>query len=591
MSPRELVTEHLDLWTGAVTKKSRSGRGSNGKVALTGIKKLRELILELAIRGKLLPQNPKDDPASSLYARIKEVEHDLVANKTIRKAKNQSDIAAEEIEFQIPDNWMWTRLGSVGQIIGGGTPKSGEPSYWTNDGIKWLTPADLYGLKHKYISEGKRDISELGLEKSSAHLLPKGSVLFSSRAPIGYVAITTEELATNQGFKNCAPFIYEMNEFLYFFLKRSARQIDASASGTTFKEVSGSKVASIRVPLPPLEEQHRIVQKVDELMALCDRLEQQTSNQLEAHETLVDALLGTLIQSQNVTELADSWTRLAAHFDTLFTTEQSIDKLKQTVLQLAVMGRLVEQNPANESTSHLLQRVECEIKDLVKKGKIKKFKQALEIEGTEKPFSIPQSWEWVPLGNLSLHSAAGWSPKCLDTPRDDGRWGVLKVSAVTWGAFRPDENKELPSHLEPKPEYEIQPFDFLISRANTAELVARSVVVPNTAPRNLMMSDKIIRFAFSEQVEPSYINLFNNCSYARSYYLSVAGGTSSSMKNVSRAQVQSLEIPLPPQDEQQRIVQRVDELMALCGQLKKRLNQASETRCQLADTVVEAALG
>jgi len=356
MSAQTLITEHLDLWAGAVTKKSSSGRGGNRKVELTGIKKLRELILELAVRGKLVEQNPNDEPAPTLLTRIKDIEQELVKSKRIRKPKHVASISAEEAEFNLPSSWQWVRLGAIGQIVGGGTPKSGEPSFWSDKGIPWLTPADLYGLKEKFIASGNRDISELGLAKSSAQLLPLGSVLFSSRAPIGYVAITSGELATNQGFKSCVPRIQEMNQFIYYFLKRSAPHIDASASGTTFKEVSGTKVASIPMPLPPLEEQHRIVQKVDELMAICDRLEQQTSDQLDAHETLVETLLGTLTQSANATELADNWARLAEHFDTLFTTEQSIGKLKQSILQLAVMGRLVEQDEGDEPVINLLKQ-------------------------------------------------------------------------------------------------------------------------------------------------------------------------------------------------------------------------------------------
>ncbi len=366
--------------------------------------------------------------------------------------------------------------------------------------------------------------------------------------------------------------------------------MESIQTGIAYPAINDKQFFSGLVPVPPVEEQHRIVQKVDELMALCDQLEQQTSDQLTAHETLVDTLLGTLTQSGNATELAENWARLAAHFDTLFTTEQSIDKLKQTILQLAVMGRLVEQDAGDEGAESLVGKIDLEIDSLIKQGRIRKPKVITPVGDSDKLFEIPPSWQWVRLGNLALHSEAGWSPKCHDTPREGQNWGVLKVGAVTWGRFRPEENKELPVNLAPRPEYEVSPLDFLISRANTAELVARSVVVPEGAPSKLMMSDKVIRFVFSKEVDPLYINLFNNSPFARKYYLAVAGGTSSSMKNVSRAQIQALSVPLPPKAEQTRIVQKVDELMTLCDQLKERLNQASETRCQLAEAVVKGAI-
>lgn len=161
---------------------------------------------------------------------------------------------------------------------------------------------------------------------------------------------------------------------------------------------------------------------------------------------------------------------------------------------------------------------------------------------------------------------------------------------MTWGCFKPEENKELPASLEPRKQYEVQSGDFLISRANTAELVARAVIVPNDVPKKLMMSDKIIRFIFSKDVFSQFINLVNNSWFSREYYMLVAGGTSSSMKNVSREQVRHLIIALPPLAEQRRIVAKVDELMTLCEQLKARIRTAQTTQLHLADVLAEQAL-
>lgn len=164
------------------------------------------------------------------------------------------------------------------------------------------------------------------------------------------------------------------------------------------------------------------------------------------------------------------------------------------------------------------------------------------------------------------------------------------VSAVTWGVFNPEENKELPPHLDPRIEHEVQSGDLLISRANTADLVAKAVVVPDLAPKNLMISDKIIRFKLHESVNGEYFNLMNNSQVSRDYYNRVADGTSSSMKNVSREQIRSLVVAPPPQDEQHSIVAKVDELMTLCDQLKARLTDAQTTKLHLTDAIVEQAL-
>ena len=241
--------------------------------APNGVQKLRELILQLAVQGKLVPQDPADEPASVLFDKIKAEKERLINEKKISKHTSLPFVESNQVPFDVPQSWQWVRLGEIGQIVGGGTPRTEEPEYYVENGVSWLTPADLYGLKEKFIGRGKRDISILGLKKSSAQLMPTGTVLFSSRAPIGYVAIAKNNLSTNQGFKSCVPFIIEMNEYIYYFLKFAAKQINDNASGTTFKEVSGKVISLILFPLPPLEEQKRIVVKVDQLMILCDELE------------------------------------------------------------------------------------------------------------------------------------------------------------------------------------------------------------------------------------------------------------------------------------------------------------------------------
>jgi type I restriction enzyme S subunit len=207
----------------------------------------------------------------------------------------------------------------------------------------------------------------------------------------------------------------------------------------------------------------------------------------------------------------------------------------------------------------------------------------------EKPFELPESWEWVRFGSVIENSGAGWSPSCEGHPRIENEWGVLKVSAVSWGQFQPNENKALPLALEPRMECVVESGDFLVSRANTAELVARSVVVENCPP-NLMMSDKIVRLRLSKFCNSHFMNLANLSQFARNYYSRVAGGTSSSMKNVSREQILNLLIPQPPLAEQHRIVAKVDELMALCDQLKSRLTAVNQLKQKIADVLVEQAV-
>ena len=234
------------------------------------IKQTKSKVLEMAVRGELVPQNPEDEPASVLLERIKKEQK---TSKSKGKTTEHNTHYEEELPFDIPENWAWCRLGEIGEIISGGTPSTSNDNYW-NGNISWITPADLSNYKEKYISRGKRNISIEGLENSSAKIICKGSVLFSSRAPIGYVVISEKEVTTNQGFKSISPYIENSEHYIYYFLLAEKENISLKASGTTFKELSGTEFGKIFIPLPPLAEQHRIVEKIEHIFAVLDELEE-----------------------------------------------------------------------------------------------------------------------------------------------------------------------------------------------------------------------------------------------------------------------------------------------------------------------------
>ena len=225
---------------------------------------LKSKVLDLAMRGKLVKQNPHDEPASVLLEKIKAEKEQLVKEGKIKKSKSLPPITDDEKPFDIPDSWEWVRLGDIGAITSGGTPKTSEKSYWINGTIPWITPAVMAKCKDQMIfnSESVKRINNLGLEKSSAHLIPKNSLVVSSRAPIGYVNIVPFEYTTNQGCKSVSLYKDINEEFIYFALKNSVSDMNNRASGTTFKEISGTRFSQTIIPLPPLKEQTKISQKI-----------------------------------------------------------------------------------------------------------------------------------------------------------------------------------------------------------------------------------------------------------------------------------------------------------------------------------------
>jgi len=401
VSARELITEHLDLWTGAVTKKSSSGRGSNGKVELTGVKKLRELILELAVRGNLIEQDASDEPAHVLLARLRGERLELEKNKKIKKRRKTNESISVDELTNLPSNWCWSQLGEVAFKL---TDGSHNPPKDAGRGLPMLSSQNVNFGKIDFDSPSRYLTVEDFVKEDARTETRPGDILLTIVASLGRAAVVPPEAPQFALQRSVAVISTPINsEFLAYQLiaPQCLDYYDTHGKGTAQKGIYLGKLAVMPIAVPPLEEQNRIVQKVDELMALCDRLEQQTSDQLEAHETLVDTLLGTLTQSENATELADNWARLAAHFDTLFATEQSIDKLKQTILQLAVMGRLVEQHITDTTPSALIDNIAHEREELVGSGKIRKPKIPASMDlQTSPPFHVPRNWNWARLGEL-----------------------------------------------------------------------------------------------------------------------------------------------------------------------------------------------
>ncbi|MFA7651016.1 MAG: restriction endonuclease subunit S, partial [Synergistaceae bacterium] len=179
---------------------------------------LKKSILQAAIQGKLTQQLPEDGDARDLLKEIQKEKARLIKEGKIKKEKPLPEITEDEIPFEIPENWCWVRLGEIGQIVGGGTPRTEYKLSWQNGKIPWLTPADMKNIEGKYVSHGERYITEYGLKHSSTQLMPEGAILFSSRAPIGYLAIANNTVTTNQGFKSIVPHIFKISEFIYYYL-------------------------------------------------------------------------------------------------------------------------------------------------------------------------------------------------------------------------------------------------------------------------------------------------------------------------------------------------------------------------------------
>jgi len=216
-------------------------------------------ILRMAIQGQLVKQNPSDEPAIELLKRI---------NSDIQIPCDNPHYA------ELPESWCCCKMKDLGLIYSGGTPSTQKKEYWENGEIAWITPADLSGYTRVFITDGLKNITEIGLKKSSAQLFPQNSVMVSCRAPVGYVAISSKAMCTNQGFKTIAPYDIKLSLYLYYFCKANRADFESRATGTTFKELSKREFENTIVPIPPINEQQRIVAEIERYFNVLDQIKE-----------------------------------------------------------------------------------------------------------------------------------------------------------------------------------------------------------------------------------------------------------------------------------------------------------------------------
>ncbi|MHC3731817.1 restriction endonuclease subunit S [Escherichia coli] len=592
MSVEKLIVDHMETWTSALQTRSTAGRGSSGKIDLYGIKKLRELILELAVRGKLVPQDPNDEPASELLKRIAAEKAELVKQGKIKKQKPLPEISEEEKPFELPQGWEWVRLGDFTNIIRGITFPGNEKSQFQAPGkIACLRTAnvqeqidwdDLIYISDSFVKRDDQYLQEHDIVMSMAN----------SRELVGKVALASlpdNSKFTFGGFLSVLrPLV--VNEIYLMALLRcetyKSQLIESASQTTNIANISLAKLNPLPVCIPPAKEQIHIVKKMNELMSLCDQLEQQSLTSLDAHQQLVETLLGTLTDSQNAEELAENWARISEHFDTLFTTEASVDALKQTILQLAVMGKLVPQDPNDEPASELLKRIAQEKAQLVKEGKIKKQKPLPPISDEEKPFELPDGWEYIYLNDICslITDGTHQTPKYTTEGRP-----FISAQCVKPFKFMPENCRyvsEEDHNLYIKnrnPEQQ----DILLSRVGAG--IGECAVIDTDLEFSIYVSTALIK-PVKKYINSQYICIWLNSPIGRLFSSNYTYGKGVSQGNLNLSLIRTFVISLPPYLEQQLIVDKTLEYLEICEKLKFRIQSAKQIQLHLADALTDAAI-
>jgi len=592
-----LITTHLDIWTTAIEQKSSAGRGSSKKFSLYGIKKLRELILELAVRGKLVPQASREarnsanyEPASVLLERIAAEKAQLVKEGKLKKQKPLPEISDDEKPFELPNGWEWSRLSETGLGSTGKTPSTKQSSFFDGNipfiGPGQITPAGIVLKAEKFLSQ-----SGLG---NSCEALPGDIFMVCIGGSIGKAAIVVERSGFNQQI-NCISPLHIASKYLYFALSTNSfhSSVLEKATGSATPIINRGKWEELPVPIAPLEEQHRIVAKVDELMSLCDALEAQTEASISAHQILVETLLNALLLPQTAANTASQsdvslerpftnsfvkdWQRVAEHFDTLFTTSASIDTLKQTILQLAVMGKLVKQDPNDEPAAKLLARIAKEKAQLIKNNK----KQS-EVNPIGEVVVLPDTWQQILVQDFA-DIRLGSTPSRAEPSYWSGDIPWVSSGEVAGSIIKDTAEKITQLGFEKSSTSIIPKRSLLMAIIGQGKTRGQTALLGIDACTN----QNVAAFIFNEEfVVPEFVWI-----WAQSKYEAHRGdGRGGAQPALNGKIVRSFRFPLPPLEEQHRIVAKIDELMALCEQLKTRLADSQTTQLHLTDAIVEQAI-
>ena len=520
------------------------------------IDRLRRFVLDLAVRGKLVEQDPADEPASALLKRVAAHKMRLVKAGQIKKLKRLEVV--DETSYDLPSGWSFVALGAVVvKHLGGGTPSKSNEKYWGGS-VRWASVKDVG--KSKYLDDTIDRITEAGLENSSSNLIEPGNLLVVTRMGLGKVSINRVAVAINQDLRALMLSDLMSVDYAYnFFLTHGFK-----GTGLTVKGIKLKELLSIPFPLPPLAEQRRIVAKVDELMGLCDQLEETRAAREDTRDRLTKASLNCLIASDIDRPTFRSHARFAVNaLPALTARADQVNHLRQTILNLAVRGRLVEQDPADEPLPRVDRAIPCDL---------------------EPPFQVPPNWRWSRLRTLGTLRGGGTPSKArVDFWNGNIPWVSPKEMKLDYIAGAQMHITE--AALAASPVNIIEPESILF--------VVRGMILAHSfpvaiarVPLTINQDMKAITLEKREMAE----YLLRALRALRPEMLARVQRSSHGTCRIAASDYADFMIPLPPAAEQHRIVVKIDELMALCDRMETGLATADGTRTRLLDSLLHDAL-
>ncbi len=525
-----------------------------------GISRLRELILTLAVQGKLAPQLPGDEPAALLLHRIESAKEQLVAAGAMKRPKPQPEIAEDEQPFPTPTGWQWVRLGTLLQKIGAGSTPLGGKEVYVPSGVKFLRSQNVWndGLR----LEGVAYISPATHAKMAGTVVVANDLLFNiTGASIGRCAAVPadfDEANVSQHVTIIRPVLPSLNSFLHTALiSRLVQQAVMDVQvGVSREGLSIAKLGNFLIPIPPLQEQARIVARVDELMRLCDALEAKGRLEAEQHARLLGTLLGTLTDSSTPEELAANWQRVADHFDLLLDRPEAVDALEQTILQLALRGLLVAQVSSDSMAKSQDDDSEAQIPRRWTRSRVGDVVSMLNGYAFKSEWFLASGTRLVRNVNVG-HGSLDWQQSAFVSP----------VIASEFAQFALAEG------------------DVVLTLDRPIISTGLKLAVVQGCDLPCLLLQRVARLSpDANRLSSAFMLLWLR---SDNFVKAIDPGRSNGVPHISTKQVASLTINLPPLAEQARIVTRVTELRSICAQLRQRLKASQTTKSHLAEALVD----
>lgn len=554
--------------------------------------RLRQFVFDLAIRGKLAPQDAREEPASSLLARIQTEKAQLVNRGAIKDERHRTNVGTQNGSFAVPTSWRWSQLAQIGIVNPRNTaPDDNEASFAPMAAI-----SPDYGAQNQYAVRRWGDVKsgfthfadgDVGLAKITPCFQNGKSTVFRGLA--GGIGAGTTELHVIRPVLVDSDYILIFLKSPYFVESGIARMTGTAGQ----KRVPTEYFAHSPISLPPLAEQRRIVAKVDELMALCDRLEAAQAERESRRDRLAASSLARLNNGSDAASFREHARFHLRHLPRLTTRPEHIKQLRQAILNLAVHGRLVAQDPTDEPASELLRYISIERDRLTKQRRLRQPAMHGRSRGSVTPFEAPTGWRWVRIGDLlKADSQNGFSKK-----PDEAIDGIpiLRISAGTVrgdGVVAEEEHKLIGGvSAHDRDKYRLQPGDLLACRFNgNRTSVGRLSLYVGYLAIDPIYPDKLIRLRLmSQYVLPTLVRWFGASDVVRA---DVAGYCATTVGNwgISASNLKQVQLPIPPLAEQCRIVAKIEELMVLCGRLETHLSAMQSNSGRFVEAVLSKAM-